>query len=230
MSTQPSNIPASSIEECRALINRLPGVFAAGIRTNGDGAINEIHVLASNSRNPKQMSRDIQSALLAAFNLDLDHRIISIAQLSSDPTEAAGIPPAEALNARLRYKGSSFTAGEGRYSVRVTLANNGKDYNGVITCRDSAPLRHRAIADATISAVHSYIGVNDLFTLVAVQTVETAAVPVVISLVEFNGKQEGCLLVGAAESVVNEAAVGIVKATLDALNRSIGRYTGEEGS
>ncbi len=218
------------MEEWRALLHRLPGVFAAGIRTNGDGAINEIHVLASNSRNPKQMSRDIQSALLAAFNLEVDHRIISIAQLSGDPTDAVGAQPSEAFNARLRYKGSSFTAEEGRYTVRVTLANNGKEYTGTATCRDSAPLRLRAIADATISAVHGYVGVHDLYTLVAVQTVETAAAPVAISLVEFNGEQEGCLLVGAAESVVNEVAVGVVKATLDALNRSIGRYTGEEGS
>jgi hypothetical protein len=185
-------------------------------------------VLASSSRNPKQMARDIQSALLAAYNLDVDHRIISIAQLSSDPTEAVGAQLPEILNARLRYKGSSFSAEEGRYTARVTLSNNGKDYTGTVSCRDSAALRLRAIADATISAVHGYIGADDLYTLVAVQTVETAAVPVVLSLVEYNGEQDGCLLVGAAESVITEVAVGVVKATLDALNRSIGRVTGED--
>jgi hypothetical protein len=113
VSNQPSNVPANLLEECRALLNRLPGVFAAGIRTNEDGAINEIHVLASSSRNPKQMARDIQSALLAAYNLDVDHRIISIAQLSDDPTEASCAQPAEILTARLRYKGSSFSVEEG---------------------------------------------------------------------------------------------------------------------
>ncbi len=228
MSTKPSNVPATPQEECRALLNRLPGVFAAGIRTNGDGQINEIHVLASSSRSPKQMARDIQSALMAAFGLDVDHRIISIAQLSGDPTELAGTQPQDVLNARLRYKGTSFSGEEGRYNVRVTLSNNGKDYTGTASCRDSTALRLRAIADATISAVHNYVGMDDLYTLVAVQTIEISAYPVVICLVEYNGEHDGSLLVGAAESIASEAT-GVVKATLDALNRSIGRIPGEDG-
>lgn len=228
MTMQPSNVPAVPMEECRALLNRLPGVFAAGIRTNSEGVINEIHVLASSSRNPKQTARDIQSALLAAFNLDVNHRIISIAQLSSDPTDSVSSQQADILNARLRYKGSSFSAEEGRYTVRVTLSNNGKDYTGAASCRDSASLRLRAIADATLSAVHDYLTIPDLYTLVAVQAIEIAANPVVVCLVEYNGEHGGCVLVGAAESVMNEA-IGVVKATLDAINRSIGRLTGEDG-
>ncbi len=228
MSIQPPTAPASPLEEYRALLNRLPGVFAAGIRTNGDGAINEIHVLASSSRNPKQMARDIQSALLAAFNLDVDHRIISIAQLSGNPTDAFSVQPVESQKNRLRYKGSSFSGEDGRYNVRVTLSNNGKDFSGTAACRDSAALRLRAIADATLNAVHDFVGIEDLYTLVAVQTIEIAAFPVVLCLLEYNGAREGCMLVGAAEAVENEAA-GVVKATLDALNRSIGRLTGEDG-
>ena len=227
MSTQPSIVPANPLAECRALLNRLPGVFAAGIRTNGDGVINEIHVLASSSRNPKQMARDIQSALLAAFDLDVDHRIISIAQLSGNPTDTVAAQPAEMKN-RLRYKGSSFSGEDGRYNVRVTLSNNGKDYSGTSSCRDSTSLRLRAIADATLNAVHEFVGIEDLYTLVAVQTIEIAASSVVLCLLEYNGAREGCMLVGAAEAVENEAA-GVVKATLDALNRSIGRLTGEDG-
>lgn len=227
MSIQPPTIPAKPLEEYRALLNRLPGVFAAGIRTNPDGVINEIHILASSSRNPKQMARDIQSALLAAFDLDVNHRIISIAQLSGDPTDVVGTQPAEGLNNRLRYKGSSFSGEDGRYNVRVTLSNNGKDFSGTASCRDNASLRLRAIADATLNAVHEFVGIDDLYTLVAVQTLEIAAFPVVLCLLEFNGAREGCTLVGAAEAVENEAA-GVVKATLDALNRSIGRLTGED--
>jgi hypothetical protein len=228
VSIQPSNVPAGPIEEWRALLTRLPGVFAAGIRTNGDGAINEIHVLASSSRNPKQMARDIQSALLAAFDLEVDHRIISIAQLSGDPTGSSSAQPSEIMNNRLRYKGSSFSGEDGRYTIRVILSNNGKDFSGTATCRDSASLRLRAIAEATLNAVHGYVGIEDLYTLVAVQTIEIAASPLVICLVEYNGNHEGCTLVGAAETVENET-IGVVKATLDAINRSIGRLTGEDG-
>ena len=89
-------------------------------------------------------------------------------------------------------------------------------------------LRLRAIAEATLNAVNGFVGIDDLYTLVAVQTIEIVASPVVICLVGYNGGHDGCMLVGAAESVEN-VAVGVVKATLDALNRSIGRLTGEEG-
>mgnify|MGYP000867930668 CR=1 FL=1 len=84
------------------------------------------------------------------------------------------------------------------------------------------------LADATLSAVHEYLTIPDLYTLVAVQAIEIAANPVVVCLVEYNGEHGGCVLVGAAESVMNEA-IGVVKATLDAINRSIGRLTGEDG-
>ncbi len=229
MSKKASNVPENVLEECRALLNRLPGVFAAGIRTGSEGEINEIHVLASSSRNPKQMARDIQSALLAAFDLDVDHRIISIAQLSGDPTEpGAPSSPPEVFNARLRYKGTSFSGEEGRYSFRVVLSNNGKDYSGAASCRDNSALRHRAIADATIAAVHDYLGMDDIFTLVAVHAIEVLTHRVVVCLVEYNGIHHGGLLVGAAESVANEVT-GVVKATLDALNRCIGRVPGEDG-
>ncbi len=174
------------------------------------------------------MARDIQSALLAAYNLEVDYRIISIAQLTGDPT-GDGCAPQEGSANRLRYKGSSFSTEDGHYTVRVTLSQNGRDFSGTAACRDSAAQRMRAISDATISAVHDYLGNNDVYTLVAVQVVEIASFPVILCMLEYMGDQGGCALIGAAKSVMNEA-LGVVKATLDALNRTIGRFTVGEGN
>jgi hypothetical protein len=227
VSVYPANIPDSSPEGCRALLNRLPGIYAAGIRTDGEGTINEIHILANSCKNPKQLARDIQSALLAAYNLEIDYRIISIAQLSDDPTEPESAT-APTVPARLRYKGAIFTEGDGRYTVKVTLARNGCDYSGFASCRDSAAQRVRAVAQATLAAVHEYLGNDDIYTLVAVQTVEITAIPVAVILIEHVADIPGNLLIGAARSESNEA-VSIVKATLDALNRSIGRLAAQDG-
>ena len=74
-----SEYQGSGVEryECyRALLIQLPGIFAAGIRMDEENNLREIHILASSERNPKQISRDIQSALFAAYGLDIDHRII----------------------------------------------------------------------------------------------------------------------------------------------------------
>ena len=69
----------------RELLSNLTGVFASNVDIAEDGSIREIHILGSQSRNPKQIARDVQSALASAFDIRIDHRIISIAQIPSDP-------------------------------------------------------------------------------------------------------------------------------------------------
>ena len=69
----------------KALTEKLPGVLSVEFVTEGP-VVREVHVLSDQSRSPKQIVRDIQSALLARFQLDLDHRIISVAQIPGLPT------------------------------------------------------------------------------------------------------------------------------------------------
>ncbi|MBL0172733.1 MAG: hypothetical protein IPP90_18905 [Gemmatimonadaceae bacterium] len=55
------------------------------------GAIDEIHVLTTNEIVPKNMVRNIESALMAQLGLRINHRKVSIAQ-SLDPVRAADMP------------------------------------------------------------------------------------------------------------------------------------------
>ena len=70
--------PEERAEAYRALLAELPGVFAAGLRSDGDGVPAEIHILAAMDRNPKQIVRDVQSALFAAYGLEIDLSLIHI--------------------------------------------------------------------------------------------------------------------------------------------------------
>ena len=54
------------------------------------GEVSEVHVLAQAGLQPKQLVRNIESALLAQLGLKIDHRKISIAQ-------TADVKPIEAL-------------------------------------------------------------------------------------------------------------------------------------
>ena len=54
------------------------------------GEVSEVHVLAQSGLAPKQLVRNIESALLAQLGLKIDHRKISIAQ-------TADVKPIEAL-------------------------------------------------------------------------------------------------------------------------------------
>ncbi|MCL7992032.1 MAG: hypothetical protein M8840_12970, partial [marine benthic group bacterium] len=69
------------LKRIEKLLVELEGVGSLKIVPDGHGGIDEIHVLSSSSLGPKQIVRNIESALLAEFGLQVDHRKISIARV-----------------------------------------------------------------------------------------------------------------------------------------------------
>ena len=96
------------------LICRLEGVQAAQVVFAENGMPCEIHVLAGPEKSSKSLVRDIQSALTAQFGVQVDHRIISVAQLSE------GLVPRGDF--RLAHTGLEIKSAGGRVSASVTLA------------------------------------------------------------------------------------------------------------
>ena len=72
------------------LLTSLEGILSARVVTTPLGEVSEVHVLAQAGLAPKQLVRNIESALLAQLGLKIDHRKISIAQ-------TADVKPIEAL-------------------------------------------------------------------------------------------------------------------------------------
>ena len=67
------------IKRAEELILTLPGVISARIIAGDSGAIDQIHVLTTSELTPKQMVRNIESALIAHLSMRIDHRKISVA-------------------------------------------------------------------------------------------------------------------------------------------------------
>ncbi len=69
------------------------------------GGIAEVHVVASDEHPAKQVARDVGSLLLAKLGIPLDHRKISVAQVSGDeplpelPGESADAPATDLVEA-----------------------------------------------------------------------------------------------------------------------------------
>ena len=72
-----SVLPLQAAEE---LVASLSDVVSARISSDASGAITAIHVLVGGATAPKQMVRNIESALMAQLGLRVDHRKISVAQ------------------------------------------------------------------------------------------------------------------------------------------------------
>lgn len=218
--------PEERAEAYRALLAELPGVFAAGLRSDGDGVPAEIHILAAMDRNPKQIVRDVQSALFAAYGLEIDHRIISVAQLPQNPLEPADPPAPDvqtppAANIRLLVAGVESRLKNGGYSIAVHLAHAGQIYTGEAHCRDTSIQRCRAIAQATLDAVHQFLG-SEVFSLLEVKQTSVWGETVAMTVLEYAGDSDTNVLIGAAMQS-GDMPLSIVHSTLDALNRYIGR-------
>lgn len=69
------------IAEIEQELNRIPGVTAVRLVTDQFDRPVEVHVLATPAKHPKQVVRDIQSVAKVTFDLELDHRVISVVQL-----------------------------------------------------------------------------------------------------------------------------------------------------
>lgn len=94
-STPSQTTPASGVvgsvlplRRAEELISTLPGVLSVRIVPGFSGDIEEIHVLATSEYVPKNMVRNIESALIAQLGLKINHRKVSIAQ-SLDAARAA---------------------------------------------------------------------------------------------------------------------------------------------
>jgi hypothetical protein len=75
------DVDVSAIEQ---ELSRIPDVRGVRIVTDQFERPVEVHVLASTAKHPKQVVRDIQSVAKVAFDVELDHRVISVVQLDSE--------------------------------------------------------------------------------------------------------------------------------------------------
>ena len=87
-----SVLPLQRAEE---LIASLQDVVSVRITATDSGSVDAIHVLVTGDTPPKNVVRNIESALMAQLGLRVDHRKISIAATSKRNTPVAALPVVE---------------------------------------------------------------------------------------------------------------------------------------
>ena len=61
--------PTWTIDEAEALLRTLPAIASAKVLRDADGTVRDVHVLATTDLGPKQIVRNVESALLARFGV-----------------------------------------------------------------------------------------------------------------------------------------------------------------
>ncbi len=154
-----------TIDEAEQFLTSLQGVLSARIIARPGGEIDEIHVLTSQEVSPKQTVRNVESGLLAKFDLIIDHRKISVAQTSRPiPSSAPTERPMSVIIERSKARGedrilfrSHRIESQKPHGLKVTVAVEwrGRVYKGMAESADLPRNRLDATAEATLRAVES---------------------------------------------------------------------------
>jgi hypothetical protein len=203
------------LPELEASLGRLPGVQAVRVVTGPTAQPTEVHVLASRDKTPKQLVRDIQSVAMAQFDLELDHRIVSVVQFD-DADQAGSVGGgARVLIATITAQTTGLES-----TATVTLASAGTLYDGNATAPATASSRARLIARATLQAIGALMPVGACDIEYA-QITQVGGREVAVSIVQLVTPDGESIVTGSA-LVRGDEADAVARSVLDALNRRLG--------
>ena len=203
------------VRRAENLLTTLEGMLSARVVTTPLGEVSEVHVLAQSALQPKQVVRNIESALLAHLGFKVDHRKISIAQ-------TADVKPLEALErgrcgtGRSSARCSSRTsrswrvAGRTGCTVQVSLSMDGQVEHAEEEAMDNIKGRVEAAAKAALSSVDRLLGDHSL-ALEGVRMVEEFDREFVFIVAQGLSGRETVLLTGTAEIRESAGAGGGVR-------------------
>jgi len=204
------------IQDWEQAIKQIKSVVAARINVNNQGEIEEIHIVTGSGRAPKQIVRDVESILVAKFDLQIDHKKISVAQVEEDEEGTFAIVE----STRTKLVGVTLRTVNGMAEVKVELLAGERLIEGHAEGPSSSHNILRLFVEATLKALSqlnlgSFLFVTDDVEIIQLAKQQIALVS--ITLIAPVGEQflTGCALVR------NDDREAVVKATLDAVNRKL---------
>ena len=234
------------IKRAEELILTLPGVISARIIAGDSGAIDQIHVLTTSELTPKQMVRNIESALIAHLAMRIDHRKISVATtsetkpklLDQEPRQPPVAPPPAAPAAESQQSAASaprtgpfarrlyFEDVEVRgsrskgLSCRVTLRKGSSSYIGEALGIEGDRSRVELAARATLLAIADADNREGQLGVQGVKVFDAFDRTFVFVAVSVRSGRDNKVLTGSVEMRESAESAGVL-AVLDATNRWI---------
>lgn len=233
---QPKGIPSGggwTIDATEELLRSLPGVMSVRVVGRPGAKIDEVHLLTDQTVSPKQTVRNVESALLARFDLTVDHRKVSVAQTDEERVAARQIPvqlhvESPGMGTRFLLLGHTVdTERAHRVRVQVSIEWNGEAFTGQSSGADLPRPRLEALASATLAAIEAAVRAQAeeehpgvALSLDGVKTVDAFDRRFVLVAVHALHGREITSLEGAS-AIEDSADRSVVMATLQATDRWI---------
>lgn len=193
-------------------IEKIDSIIGCKFVIDEDEEIQEVHIVSNGCRNAKQISRDVQSVLIASYCLNVDYKKISIAEIPELDFKKT--------RSRLKIESISHENSSKRASIKVVLSDLENFYetelNGINTRRNI----EKMIVEATLKDIENFYGCEDEFILEDVKTVQLSTDKVVIVIVMKLDNGVETRMSGSC-IIRTDYKEAVVKATLDTLNRFI---------
>ena len=204
-------------------LRQIPGVRAASVVTGPDAVPTEVHVLASPGKAAKQVVRDVQSLAMARYDIDIDHRIVSVVQIGEDEPSLEVVRPEieedEEPSTRPAIAAIMVRSSGGLIEATVSLSVGDTVFEGRAEGAAGHSHRARLVAMATLDAVHELLGQPCEVESSVVLPVggRDVAVTILTMMVPRAGEQ---VLTGSA-AVRGDEAEAVARSVLAALNRQL---------
>ncbi len=219
-------------------IRGLKNVESARIISDGKGGILEVHIVSDSERFPKQISRDVESMLVAKLGVAVDYRKISVAQVEDvvevesvefervvkQPEFDDDVDELPSDGARVRFVGVSVAQSDLMAEARVEVALGGVTTAAAVSGADSTDSVLRLIAEATLEAVQRFFEGGGLFSISSIEQTTIGGRSIIVVNVAHLAERHERLLVGACP-VSGDVPKAAALATLDAVNRFLGRLS-----
>jgi hypothetical protein len=225
------------LPELEDALRQIPGVRAASVVTGPDAQPTEIHILADRAKPAKQVVRDIQSLAMARYDLDIDHRIVSVVQIDDgdgpalrlavtpdDGTDTIDVsdsstPATAELAPRPLVDAVVVRTSHAEAEVTVTLAFGGDVFVGSASGSSAIASRPRLVARATLDALGELLGTPADIEHATVIPVGSRSVAV--SVLQVQVPRTGEQVLSGSAVVRGDEADAVARSVLDALNRRL---------
>jgi hypothetical protein len=220
------------LPELEDSLRQIPGVKAASVVTGPDAVPTEVHVLASPGKPAKQVVRDVQSLALARYDIDIDHRIVSVVQIADDDAGLVGDDPTSAderapeaaddtADAAVRPAIAAIMvrSGGGVTESSVTLTARDQLFEGKAQGPAGQSHRARIVAAATLDAVDDLLGQS--CEVESATVVSTSNREIALSVLTLMAPRTGEQVLTGCAVVRGDEADAVARSVLAALNRQL---------
>ncbi len=222
LSSEEDPDPAAELRDLEDELCRLTGVHAVRIVGDRSGRPIEVHVLADPTKPAKQTVRDVRAVAQTVFGIELDHRIVSVAQLNTNEQNTPVGIELPRPETRARVASIHIEAIGLRAQVRVVLVDHDRELTGYAEGSVATAARPQLVAAAALDALRQADPAAEAIHITNAEINRIGSNRVAIVTVVYVDPPAELVVSGSAV-VRRDRDDAVARALLDATNRRLAR-------